>query len=173
MLAQIATNVIALDGNPVPVPAAVEVLMLGPGERIDAWVTMNQPGVWILGAPQDPVREGGLGIVIEYANQSRTPQWIAPKLAGWRNSETRPGERVKDVHLTEDTLAVDLFDGRTIIVPLVWYPRLLNATADRRSNWRISAAGYGLHWPDIDEDLSTAGLVRGAPAAAEPVSSHA
>ncbi len=54
-------NVIALDGNPVPTPAAVDVLMLGPGERIDAWVEMNQPGVWILGAPEDPVREGGLG----------------------------------------------------------------------------------------------------------------
>jgi FtsP/CotA-like multicopper oxidase with cupredoxin domain len=77
-------NVIALDGNPVPTPAAVDVLMLGPGERIDAWVAMNQPGVWILGAPEDPVREGGLGIVIEYANQRRTPQWIppAPK-SGW------------------------------------------------------------------------------------------
>ena len=54
-------NVIALDGNPVPTPAAVDVLMLGPGERIDAWVEMNQPGVWVLGAPEDPVREGGLG----------------------------------------------------------------------------------------------------------------
>ncbi len=69
-------NVIALDGNPVPTPAAVDVLMLGPGERIDAIVEMNQPGVWIIGAPEDPVREGGLGIVIEYANQRRTPQWI-------------------------------------------------------------------------------------------------
>ena len=70
-------NVIALDGNPVPMPAAVDVLMLGPGERIDAWVEMNQPGVWIMGAPEDTVREGGLGIVIEYANQRRTPQWTA------------------------------------------------------------------------------------------------
>ncbi len=76
-------NVVALDGNPVPVPAAVEVLMLGPGERIDAWVEMNQPGVWILGAPEDPVREGGLGIVIEYANQHRTPQWVAPSKLTW------------------------------------------------------------------------------------------
>jgi FtsP/CotA-like multicopper oxidase with cupredoxin domain len=71
-------NVIALDGNPVPTPAAVDVLMLGPGERIDAWVEMNRPGVWILGAPEDPVREGGLGIVIEYANQHRTPVWTPP-----------------------------------------------------------------------------------------------
>ena len=76
-------NVIALDGNPVPTPAAVDVLMLGPGERIDAWVEMNQPGVWILGAPEDPVREGGLGIVIEYANQHRTPQWTPAPKSNW------------------------------------------------------------------------------------------
>ncbi len=76
-------NIIALDGNPVPTPAAVDVLMLGPGERIDAWVEMNQPGVWILGAPEDPVREGGLGIVIEYANKHRTPEWTPPPKSIW------------------------------------------------------------------------------------------
>ncbi len=76
-------NVIALDGNPVATPAAVDVLMLGPGERIDCWVEMNQPGVWVMGAPEDPVREGGLGVVIEYANQHRTPQWIAPPKPNW------------------------------------------------------------------------------------------
>jgi FtsP/CotA-like multicopper oxidase with cupredoxin domain len=76
-------NVIALDGNPVPTPAAVDVLMLGPGERIDAWVEMNQPGVWILGAPEDMVREGGLGIVIEYANKHRTPEWTPPPKSIW------------------------------------------------------------------------------------------
>jgi hypothetical protein len=82
--------------------------------------------------------------------------------------EPRPGEQVKDVRFTEDTLAVDLLDGRTIIVPLVWYPKLLDASADQRSNWRISGAGYGIHWPDLDEDLSTEGLLRGAPAASQP-----
>jgi hypothetical protein len=86
-----------------------------------------------------------------------------------RDSEIKPGERVKDVRVTDETLAVDLADGRTIIVPLVWYPRLLHATEDQRSHWRVSAAGFGIHWPDIDEDLSTAGLLRGAPAAAEPI----
>ena len=54
-------------------------------------------------------------------------------------------------------MAVDLLDGRTIIVPLAWYPRLLEATAEQRLNWKISDAGNGIHWPDIDEDLSTAG----------------
>jgi len=86
-----------------------------------------------------------------------------------QDSEIRPGERVKDVHFTEDTLAVDLIDGRTIVVPLVWYPRLLDATPEQRRNWTLAGAGYGIHWPDIDEDLSTAGLLRGAPAAPEPV----
>ena len=85
------------------------------------------------------------------------------------DSEPRPGERVKDVRFTEDTMAVDLLDGRTIIVPLVWYPKLLEASAEQRRNWKISGAGYGIHWPDFDEDLSTEGLLRGAPAAAEPV----
>ena len=76
-------NVIALDGNPVPKPAAVDVLMLGPGERIDAWVLMDHPGVWVMGAPEDPVRDGGLGIIIEYANQHRSPQWMPPAASGW------------------------------------------------------------------------------------------
>jgi FtsP/CotA-like multicopper oxidase with cupredoxin domain len=71
-------HVIALDGNPVPTPADVDVILIGPGERVDAIVEMNQPGVWIMGAPEDMVREGGLGVVIEYANQHRTPQWTAP-----------------------------------------------------------------------------------------------
>jgi hypothetical protein len=73
-------------------------------------------------------------------------------------------ERVKGVRFTEDSLVVDLMDGRTISVPLAWYPRLLNATKVQRDNWQVSAAGYGLHWPEIDEDLSTEGLLRGAPA---------
>ena len=73
-------------------------------------------------------------------------------------------ERATNVEFTEDELRVALMDGRTISVPLVWYPRLLNATAAQRNNWEISGGGYGIHWPDIDEDLSTEGLLRGAPA---------
>jgi hypothetical protein len=87
--------------------------------------------------------------------------------------EPKPGERVKDVHFTEDTLAVDLIDGRTIVVPLVWYPRLLHASLDQRQNWRVGGGGYGIHWPDVDEDLSTEGLLRGAPAAPEPAERRA
>ncbi|MCC7308261.1 MAG: DUF2442 domain-containing protein [Acidobacteria bacterium] len=73
-------------------------------------------------------------------------------------------ERVVDVKVNEDELSARLMDGRTISVPLVWYPRLLNATAEQRKNWQISGGGYGIHWEEIDEDLSTAGLLRGAPA---------
>ncbi len=73
-------------------------------------------------------------------------------------------ERVKGVQITEDTVSVSLMDGRTISVPLTWYPRLFNATPEQRKNWQICGGGYGIHWPDIDEDLSTEGLLRGAPA---------
>ncbi len=78
-------------------------------------------------------------------------------------------ERVRDVRVSKDTLTVDLMDGRTISVPLVWYPRLLAGTLKQRSNWKVCAAGYGIHWPDLDEDLSTEGLLRGAPAPGQSV----
>ena len=78
--------------------------------------------------------------------------------------EPKAGERVRDVRITDDALSVDLFDGRTITVPLAWYPRLLHATPEQRANWRIAGAGYGINWPDLDEDLSTQGLLQGAPA---------
>ncbi len=73
-------------------------------------------------------------------------------------------QRISDVTITDDTLTVDLMDGRTISVPLVWYPRLLDATPEQRQNWQLPGAGYGIHWPDVDEDLSAAGLLRVAPA---------
>jgi len=73
-------------------------------------------------------------------------------------------ERVSDVRCTDDTLTVDLMDGRTISVPLAWYPRLAMGTPAERANWQTSAGGCGIHWPDLDEDLSTEGLLRGAPA---------
>lgn len=78
--------------------------------------------------------------------------------------EPKAGERVRDVRVSDDAISVDLFDGRTITVPLAWYPRLLHATPEQRANWQIAGAGYGIHWPDIDEDISTQGLLQGAPA---------
>ena len=79
-------------------------------------------------------------------------------------------ERVAGVEITEDALIVALMDGRTISVPLVWYPRLLTATPEQRQNWQIAGGGFGLHWPEIDEDLNTEGLLRGAPAPRQEVS---
>jgi FtsP/CotA-like multicopper oxidase with cupredoxin domain len=76
-------EVISLDGNPVPTPRKVDVLSLGPAERVDAIVTMNSPGVWVLGELNDQIRNQGLGVVFEYENRSETPQWVAPANAAW------------------------------------------------------------------------------------------
>jgi hypothetical protein len=84
-------------------------------------------------------------------------------------SASAADERVLGVDFTDDALSVTLRDGRVISVPLVWYPRLHNATLPQRNNWEIAGGGYGIHWPDLDEDLSTEGLLRGAPAPKSPV----
>jgi FtsP/CotA-like multicopper oxidase with cupredoxin domain len=76
-------QVIALDGNPVPTPAAVEVLQIGPAERIDCYVEMNHPGVWILGEPTDIVRNAGLGVIVEYAGQRQAPVFTPPANPRW------------------------------------------------------------------------------------------
>jgi len=68
-----------------------------------------------------------------------------------------------DVLITEDTLSVELSDGRTISVPLEWYPRLVHATPEERSNWRLIGRGQGIHWEDLDEDISIEGLLAGKP----------
>jgi hypothetical protein len=72
--------------------------------------------------------------------------------------------RAQDVLVTEDELTVALVDGRRVSVPLVWFPRLLHASPAQRSNWQLLGDGEGIHWPDVDEDLSVAGLLRGTPA---------
>lgn len=72
-------------------------------------------------------------------------------------------ERTKDVKLSEAELSVSLVDGRVISVPLAWYSRLLKASNAQRKNWKVAGGGYGIHWPDVDEDLSTEGLLRRAP----------
>jgi FtsP/CotA-like multicopper oxidase with cupredoxin domain len=76
-------QIVALDGNPVPTPQSVDVIDLGPSERVDAIVEMNQPGVWILGSAVDDERNNGMGVVIEYANQHKQPQWVAPVKPVW------------------------------------------------------------------------------------------
>jgi len=69
----------------------------------------------------------------------------------------------QDVRITSDTLSVDLGDGRTISVPLAWFPRLVHATSQERSNWRLIGKGQGIHWEGVDEDISIEGLLTGMP----------
>lgn len=72
--------------------------------------------------------------------------------------------RARRVRTTEDELVVELVDGRTLSVPLAWFPRLLHATRRQRTRWELLGDGEGIHWPEVDEDLSVAGLLRGTPA---------
>jgi hypothetical protein len=76
-------------------------------------------------------------------------------------AEIRP--KAREVSISDDELTVLLADGRKISVPLVWFPRLLHATANQRQNFELLGDGEGIHWPDIDEDLSVAGLLRATP----------
>jgi hypothetical protein len=66
-----------------------------------------------------------------------------------------------EVSITDDTLSVDLIDGRTLLVPLIWYPRLWHGTPEEREKWRLIGDGEGIHWPELDEDISIEGLILG------------
>jgi FtsP/CotA-like multicopper oxidase with cupredoxin domain len=96
-------TVISLDGNPVPTPRAVDVLLLGPAERVDAIVTMKAPGVWILGELDEQMRSQGLGIIVEYENRSDAPQWVMPRNTSWDytlfGSSAQPTEPAETVPL--------------------------------------------------------------------------
>ncbi len=78
--------------------------------------------------------------------------------------------RIVRVTVTDDTISVDLEDGRTVSVPIGWYPRLAHGTPEERANFRISGAGYGIHWPDLDEDIGVAGLLLGKKSTESPSS---
>ena len=69
----------------------------------------------------------------------------------------------REVAVSDDTLTVDLMDGRTISVPLAWYPRLFHATRQERKGWRLIGAGRGIHWPAIEEDINVSGLLADRP----------
>ena len=73
--------------------------------------------------------------------------------------ETEP--RAMQVAITDDELTIHLIDGRRVSAPLVWFPRLLQATTDQRNDWELIGEGEGIHWPQVDEDLSVAGILRG------------
>ncbi len=74
-----------------------------------------------------------------------------------------PAVKAQNVNVTDDALIVDLSDGRTLSVPLAWYPRLWHGTPEERNNWRLIGSGEGIHWPDLDEDISVEGLILGKP----------
>ncbi len=78
--------------------------------------------------------------------------------------------KVVNVIINDDTLSVDLEDGRTVSVPIGWYPRLVYGTPAERANFQISGAGYGIHWPDLDEDIGVEGLLFGKKSTESPVS---
>lgn len=69
----------------------------------------------------------------------------------------------QNVAVTDDSIVIDLDDGRTLSVPLAWYPRLFHGTPEERNNWRFIGKGEGIHWPDLDEDISVEGLILGKP----------
>lgn len=78
--------------------------------------------------------------------------------------------RAQQVSVTEHSLVVDLVDGRTVTVPLTWYPRLTHGSAAERAHWRLIGDGEGIHWPDLDEDISVDGLLAGRRSAESPSS---
>jgi hypothetical protein len=78
--------------------------------------------------------------------------------------------RITSVLVTDDTLSVDLEDGRTIAVPIAWYPRLAYGTPEERAHFQVSGAGYGIHWPELDEDIGIGGLVLGKRSTESPAS---
>jgi hypothetical protein len=71
--------------------------------------------------------------------------------------------RAQNIVVTDDAFTVDLSDGRSISVPLAWYPRLLHGKAEERNNWRLIGEGEGIHWPDLDEDISVENVISGKP----------
>jgi hypothetical protein len=76
--------------------------------------------------------------------------------------EIRPAA-ARHVEVTDESVTVELEDGRTISAPIAWYPRLLNATPEERNNWRLTGKGEGIHWPDLDEDISADNILFGRP----------
>ncbi|MCL5998264.1 MAG: DUF2442 domain-containing protein [Chloroflexi bacterium] len=78
--------------------------------------------------------------------------------------------RIVNVKIDDVTLSVDLEDGRTVSVPIGWYPRLAHGTSAERANFRVSGAGYGIHWPDLDEDIGAEGLLLGKKSTESPAS---
>jgi FtsP/CotA-like multicopper oxidase with cupredoxin domain len=126
--------VTALDGNPVPSPKRVETIRLGPAERVDAVVEMKQPGVWVLGETDPDMRKAGMGMVVEYANQSGAPRWVDPAHIDFEYEI-----------FGSDALETGKHDGEEVPVPLVFKPKF-KGYGDF-DHWTIN----GLSWPEAKE----------------------
>jgi FtsP/CotA-like multicopper oxidase with cupredoxin domain len=150
-------EVIALDGNPVPNPVRVPVLWLGTAERISAIVEMNHPGVWILGDLADDDRRRGMGAVVEYANRSGKPQWVAPKPFRWdyarfakpKASALEPDE-ILNMTFAKDNAAEEGFNRWTIngiAYPMSneMAPASFHLKQDRRYRIRMRNASDDIH----------------------------
>ena len=85
------------------------------------------------------------------------------------NTVLKSDPRITDIRVTDDTITADLADGRSVSVPLAWSWRLSEATPEQRANWRVIGSGEGVHWPDVDEDISVRGMLDGIPAS-RPIS---
>ncbi|MGH8147804.1 MAG: multicopper oxidase domain-containing protein, partial [Rhodanobacteraceae bacterium] len=148
-------KVVALDGNPVPHPANVPVLWMGAAERISAIVEMNHPGIWVLGDIADANREGGMGVVVEYANSTDQPQWQAPPAYLWdyrrfadpTRKVAKPDEII-DMLITARQSAAHGFDQYAINgVPYDWktMPVTRKLKLGRRYRLRFRNASGDIH----------------------------
>jgi FtsP/CotA-like multicopper oxidase with cupredoxin domain len=143
-------QVIALDGNPVPVPRRVPVLDLGPGERVDAIVEMNAPGVWILGEARTEWRTAGMGIVIEYAGQPGPPQWTAVAPFTWDYGLFGGGDAVPEPDERLPLVIRPTGDGHHWTINGKSYPRTspIVVRANKRYRWILdnqSADAHPIH----------------------------
>jgi FtsP/CotA-like multicopper oxidase with cupredoxin domain len=128
-------QVTALDGNPVPRPALVETIRMGPAERVDAIVTMNQPGVWILADTDPDIRKSGLGIVVEYAGKQGEPQWRDPAASDFQYENFG------------DNPPTAAPDPDEVVIPLIFKPKF-EGYGDF-DHWTIN----GLSWPNTKNIL--------------------
>lgn len=137
-------EVVSLDGNPVPLPKLVDVLSLGPAERVDAVVTMNSPGVWILGEVDAQMRNQGLGIVVEYENRNETPQWIAPANSIWDYMLFGAADSV------ETSGAANNAAPPAEIIPLVFRPKF--AGNNWMDHWTINGKEFPKNDPIVVQE---------------------
>jgi FtsP/CotA-like multicopper oxidase with cupredoxin domain len=135
-------TVIALDGNPVPTPRTLDMLSLGPAERVDAVVTMNAPGVWILGEVDDKMRNRGLGVVVEYENRNDEPRWVAAGNAAWDYTMFGTGSGSAS-YAQSSSAAADAAAEQIEVIPLVFRHKFV---AKWFEHWTIN----GKEFPKTD-----------------------